>query len=156
MDATTMQSIPSLIKSLAKNSPTLSFHETDHFSWDPGSKTIHYDSESPQAIPYLLHEYGHALLDHHGYSRDITLIAMERDAWKRALEIAAEHEVAVSSEVIESSMDTYRDWMHARSQCPTCGATGIQTRERAYTCVSCQEVWRVNEARTCALRRYRS
>lgn len=154
MAATTMELITSLIKKLAKNNPELSFEEADGFAWDPTTKTVYYNLESPHALAYFLHECGHALLDHRGYSRDITLIAMERDAWKNALEIATSQQLEIESDVIEASMDTYRDWMHARSVCPSCGATGIQTRDHAYTCVSCQTLWRVNEARTCALRRY--
>jgi DnaJ-class molecular chaperone len=51
-------------------------------------------------------------------------------------------------------MNSYRDWLHARSTCPVCQATGMETKKSIYTCPACRHQWRVNEARICSLRRY--
>ena len=75
-------------------------------------------------------------------------------AWDKALQLAPEYDVAITDELIEESLDTYRDWLHSRSLCPHCNATGVQTATRHYQCLACHHAWRVNEARTCALRRY--
>ena len=149
-----MEPTISLIQNLQKNSPNITFSASTDFGWNPADKTIFYDESSGELTPYLLHEYGHALLGHDAYDRDIDLIAMERDAWKKARELADQYHMSIPAELVEDALDTYRDWMHARSTCPSCGATGIQTGERYYTCISCQDTWRVNEARRCGLRRY--
>ena len=60
----------------------------------------------------------------------------------------------VVEDFIEEHLDTYRDWLHARSSCPDCTATGYQTDASTYACPACSHTWRVNEARICQLRRY--
>lgn len=156
MGATIMEQTTSLIQNLQKSSPEITFVSAQDFGWNPETKTIRYDESSDSLTAYLLHEYGHALLSHDSYDRDIDLIAMERDAWKKAREIAKQYDLTISAELVEDSLDSYRDWMHARSQCPTCSATGIQTEEQRYTCIACRACWKVNEARRCALRRYKT
>ncbi|MCY1379960.1 hypothetical protein D9M68_895230 [compost metagenome] len=80
---------------------------------------------------------------------------MERDAWRYAKEkLGSNYKVTITDTVIQDSLDTYRDWLHARSTCPNCQATGMQNRKRHYRCIACQHVWRVNDARICGLRRY--
>ncbi len=155
MDATTMPLNSPLITSLIADFPDFHFEESDEFHWSPDSKTIHFDSTDPLLAPRLLHEVSHAALGHATYSRDIELIAMERDAWQHArVELGPRYSVEVDADTIHYDMDSYRDWMHQRSTCPHCGSSGIQTKKHAYRCVSCRGDWRVNDARTCALRRY--
>ena len=149
-----MEQTTLLIEKLKNNSPGIAFVVGDEFGWNSKTKTVTYDESSPELEAYLLHECGHALLGHDDYERDIDLIAMERDAWKTAQEIAATHNLIIQSDTVQDALDTYRDWMHARALCPTCGAAGIETSKHEYTCVSCRGKWQVNEARRCALRRY--
>ncbi len=151
-----MPSTPSLIEKLHATYPTISFEAGEQFEWQPKTSTIVYDLDDPHFEARLLHEVGHATLEHATYTRDIDLIAMERDAWQAArVELGPRFDVDISGDIIHHDMDTYRDWMHERSTCPHCGSSGIQTKTREYTCVSCRKTWRVNEARTCHLRRYR-
>lgn len=104
----------------------------------------------------LLHELAHAILDHKTYARDIELIELERDAWTHAqATLAPTYNIAIGTNQIEDALDTYRDWLHARSTCPNCQATGVQTERNAYKCLACLSKWRVNDARICALRRYK-
>jgi hypothetical protein len=103
----------------------------------------------------LLHELGHALARHHDFSKDIDLLKMEREAWTKAEALAPDYEVAISEETIEEALDSYRDWLHARSRCPNCSQTGIQYDENTYHCLLCHLDWRVNDARQCGLRRYK-
>ena len=124
------------------------------FRWNYTACAITYNPNNPNACQRLLHEYGHALLNHSGYSRDIELIAMERAAWQKALETAAKFSVAIDSELIEDDIDTYRDWLHARSQCPRCQAAGLQSSANKYSCLACGRSWRVNQAKLCQLRRW--
>ena len=154
-----MAKISWLISKLGNNhSPAtgmpLTFVKSDFFGWNANERTITYAPDAPHAPAFLLHELGHALLGHADYSDDIHLLAMERAAWDKALQLAPEYDVAITDELIEESLDTYRDWLHARSTCKNCQAVGLQIKKNTYHCIACDNSWRVNEARTCALRRY--
>lgn len=155
MDATTMRSMSSLIHKLKTDYPTLTFFETDQFSWSPTTKTVHYSTDLAHGSELLLHELSHALLEHSDYQRDVQLLALETAAWEKAKQLAKTHRVRLSENVIQDHLDTYRDWMHARSTCPECTAIGYQTGKATYSCPACSHEWRVNEARVCGLKRYR-
>jgi len=145
----------SLIHKLKTEHSTITFLESEHFSWSPVTRTVHYNPAKPHASELLLHELSHALLDHTEYSRDIQLVAMETAAWQKAKELAESYSIRLSEDVAEDHLDTYRDWMHARSTCPECTANGYQTSANGYTCPACTHEWRVNEARVCGLKRYK-
>jgi len=150
-----MLSNTSLTDTLAQQFPEFSFVASDEFRWSPDSQTVTYDRASDD-LAALLHELSHAILGHKDYKRDIELIGLERDAWRYASEkLAKAYRVTVSPDEIEDSLDTYRDWLHARSTCPRCQATGIQVKKHEYKCPACFQKWRVNDARVCALRRYK-
>lgn len=153
MAATSTPQIPDLLPKLKADFPNLKFEAGDRFAWDPTRATVRFiQSGSPAQ---LLHELGHATLHHQQFERDILLLAMERDAWQVALKLAQRYEVSISLDDIEQHLDTYRDWLHARSTCPDCETTGVQIDDQSYHCPVCLTQWRVNEARNCALRRYR-
>lgn len=162
MDVTIMESTTSLVKQLKNanfatpNGKPISFSRGGGFYWSPKSTTVFYNSSNGSAPELLLHELGHALLGHGDYSKDIELIAMERDAWEQALLTGKRFKVPIADDLVEEYLDSYRDWLHARSLCPYCAATGVQTAVRAYVCANCGGAWGVNEARTCALKRYKT
>lgn len=151
-----MRSISSLIHKLKVDYPDITFFETDDFVWAPDTRTVSYSTEQPNASALLLHELAHGLLDHQEYTRDIQLLAMETAAWEKAKELADRYNVRLSEDVLQAHLDTYRDWMHARSTCPECTATGYQTKPLYYACPACSHEWRVNEARLCGLKRYKT
>ena len=162
MDVITMEKITWLLPKLrakAANIPHLQ-HLTiisgEVFCWNHTACAITYDASARYAEAQLLHEFGHALLNHKQYLRDIKLLAMERAAWDQATTLAHEFNVQIHEGCIEEALDTYRDWLHARSLCPHCAATGVQTKRHHYQCLACLHTWRVNDARTCQLRRYRA
>lgn len=144
----------SLINKLKGDYPDLTFVEAEHFSWSADDKTISYKSDDPHADDLLLHEVSHAHLGHADYGRDIELLRMETDAWEAAKELARSHHRTISEAVLQDNLDTYREWLHARSTCPGCSATGYQTAQASYACPACTHSWRVNEARSCQLKRY--
>lgn len=150
MAATTMP-LTSLLKKLSADYPEIHFVEGEHFLWSPEKSTVSYEVAGDPAL--LLHELGHALLGHTGYERDIELIAIERDAWSKATELSSKHGITIAEDTAEDHLDTYRDWLHARSTCPACTSTGYQTGLKAYACPACSQTWSVNEARVCQLRR---
>ncbi len=146
-----MPSTKQLAKQLANEYPAIAFIVGERDYWNPRACAVTYTADTQ---PYeLLHEVGHALLGHDGYKRDIELIAMERAAWTKAQQLASTYGQPIDEEDIQAHLDTYRDWLHARSTCPGCQANGIQIAARRYECPSCQSAWRVNEARSCRLRR---
>jgi hypothetical protein len=150
-----MPSITSLATKLQTDFPRFGFVASHEFRWSPKERTIFYDQDSSDQAS-LLHELSHAILDHREYARDIELIELERDAWTYAREtLAHTYDASIDSEQSEDALDTYRDWLHARSICPGCLATGLQTKKNEYKCILCTTKWRVNDARICALRRYK-
>jgi hypothetical protein len=149
-----MPSIISLITKLQADFPTFTFTSGKEFRWSPQDQTIYYPDSSSDSSA-LLHELAHAMLQHNSYTRDIQLIEIERDAWDYAKHTLAErYAVTIDETTIQEALDTYRDWLHARSTCPECQATGLQSKTNRYKCLACHTQWRVNEARVCALRRY--
>lgn len=152
MAATTTPSMNSVVKQLASNYTEYSFVAGERFAWNPVANTVYYEPEG--SLARLLHELGHGLLQHEVYDRDVELLKMEADAWKKAREISPAYGVSLTEDDIENHMDSYRDWLHSRSTCPNCEATGVQSDANHYRCLECNASWRVNEARTCGLKRY--
>lgn len=153
--AATTTAFNSLLQKLEADFPDINFETSDEFRWSPSAHTVYYSSENPDTAT-LLHETAHALLDHTGYEHDIDLIHLERDAWNKTVELGKKYELSIDTETVETALDTYRDWLHARSLCPSCHQNGVQTAENAYTCVICGQKWTVNDARSCGLKRRRT
>jgi len=80
---------------------------------------------------------------------------MECEAWNKVIELAKNYTISISQEDVQSDLDTYREWLYKRSSCPKCQANGVQNGDKIYQCLACNHKWRVNEARICALRRYK-
>lgn len=143
-----------LLPKLEEDYPSFHFKPDDEFRWSPDEMTIYYDAQSNDT-PTLLHELSHALLGHSTYRKDVGLLEIERDAWDYARDMLGQkYNTPIDDNVIQDSLNTYRDWLHARSTCPECNATGFQTKQREYKCIACGTKWQVNDARSCALRRY--
>lgn len=150
-----MPSTSWLVKQLVKDFPQFLFKSSQKFLWSPLDKTIFYNTAKPHANELLLHELSHGILNHDKYQRDIELITIEQSAWQRAAELAPRYNTIIDDDFIQTNLDSYRDWLHARSVCPSCTASGLQVAKTAYQCVACNQTWRVNNAKTCALRRYK-
>lgn len=148
-----MQSITLVIKSLKKDYPEIHFILGDDFLWSHKDNTVYYSNNDAE-ISLLFHELAHAVLGHCDYKKDVELLKMEATAWDKAIELAKKYEVKIDEKLIESTLDTYRDWLHARSTCKNCQAIGLQIKKNTYKCITCDNQWRVNEARTCSLKRY--
>ncbi len=140
--------------------PEIIFAKDNYFSWSSKHRTIFYiDIETEANTAQILHELAHALLEHTNYHKDIALIDMERQAWELAVEQLAPKyglNLKLTDDIIQNSLDSYRDWLHARSKCPNCKATGFEKTKKHYFCPNCLGGWRVNEAKFCQLRRYKT
>lgn len=135
----------------------LEFRRSTHFSWHAGSKHISYRKlDTIQAVWALLHEIGHAELEHADFSSDIELLQKEVTAWAKAHEISARYNITIDQDYIEDNLDSYRDWLHIRATCPTCFERCLQTDRHTYTCHNCGTTWRVTGSRLCRPYRRRS
>jgi hypothetical protein len=156
MDATTMAKITSFVAKLKADFPGVALEASDDFYWAPATSTVYFNPDSPlSGRATLLHEMAHALLDHRHFERDIDLLKIERAAWDYARDtLAPRYGVTIEDDTVEDMIDTYREWLHARSKCPSCTMTGIQTVGSTYYCLGCNHSWKVNDARRCGLKRY--
>jgi len=141
-----------LIKQLIKVVPSINFVEGDSFCWSPENKTIIYSDKlltSPSGQWALLHEVAHATLKHKNYSSDLGLLKLEVEAWDKAKVIASKFNIVIDEDHIQDCLDTYRDWLHRRSTCPTCQIICIQTNSTTYNCHNCGTSWIVSASRFC-------
>jgi hypothetical protein len=144
----------SLIRKLQKDFPDIQFLPGDDFYWNPTKQTVYFISGS-DSTHYLLHETAHAVLHHTQVGYGIELLACERAAWQYATStLGPRYDTTIEPDRVEDALDSYRDWLHARSQCPSCNAVGIEIKRHQYRCLACYTAWRANDGRTCQLRRY--
>ena len=145
-------SLEGLLEQIRSDHPDLSFIESTNFSWHAGKKHVSFkksDAGSEQAAWALLHELGHALLDHTTYRYDIELLQIEATAWGKARELAQKYALTIDEDYIQDCLDTYRDWLHLRATCPSCFARSLQSSPRDYHCFNCGSEWQVSRSRLC-------
>ncbi len=140
-----------LIKSLVADYPEINFKASDKFYWSPKNKTVYFGGEKTSEVASwsLLHELSHGLLNHQTYNSDFELLQLEVEAWEEAKRLATKYQIIVSEDHIQDCLDTYRDWLHRRSACPTCKSRGLQIDSKTYECSQCDSKWRVSSARFC-------
>lgn len=130
--------------------PQLRFKAGPQFSWSPESGDIIYkrSAKGKQATWSLLHETGHALLNHRSYGADFELLRLEVEAWEQAKTIGKEIGINIDEDHIQDCLDTYRDWLYRRSICPECSTKCLQQDDNEhYHCFNCHAVWRVTASR---------
>jgi len=146
-----------LLTKLQTTFPQLRFTAAKQFCWSPETREIFYDpaSSDQKASWSLLHETGHALLEHTGYTSDLELLRLEVAAWEKARALAVLAAMTIDENHVQDCLDTYRDWLFKRSICPECRSKCLQQDNHAYyRCYNCHTVWRVSASRFC--RAYRS
>ena len=132
--------------------PDVIFRAEPSFYWSPKDNAIAYRAESledSEGIWSILHETSHALLKHQMYKTDFELLTLEVAAWEHAKNLAKGLGISVDENYVQDCLDTYRDWLHRRSTCPTCGSVGLQHSPSEYRCHNCNTAWRVSSARFC-------
>jgi hypothetical protein len=146
-----------ILNQLQARFPELRFCEGDIFVWSPETQEVIYNPKGDERTSSwsLLHETSHALLCHVTYGTDFELLRLEIAAWEKAKEIAKHFEVKINEDYIQDCLDSYRDWIYARSICPNCSTKSVQQNDlRHYRCFNCHEVWQVTPSRFC--RAYRA
>jgi hypothetical protein len=145
-----------LLARLRADYPQLRFEPGTTFSWSPASSVITYpkvprDHSTVTAAAFsLLHETGHALLDHQRYALDYELLQLEAAAWERARTLAAAYDIALDDDHVQDCLDSYRDWLYRRSICPSCTTKALQLDgQTIYQCYNCRATWQVSGDRFC-------
>jgi hypothetical protein len=133
------------IGSVSRDYPEFTFQVGKQEHWSPKTKTIFFNPNKP--CYGVLHELAHALLDHSNYHTDFELLRMESDAWELAMEIGGKYAIIIDYDHIQNCLDTYRDWLHRRSTCPSCGTHVLQGKSGNYLCYNCQTSWHVSSGR---------
>lgn len=141
-----------LIDQLQALTNGISFRAGTTFSWSPATQTIHYIEDVMTeniGLWALIHETAHAQLRHTTYGSDFGLLTMEVAAWERAQDIAEDLGITIDNDHVQNCLDTYRDWLHRRSTCPTCGTVSLQQSQNEYACHNCLARWTVSSERFC-------
>lgn len=131
-----------LIERLRSDYPHLRFKEGKRFSFRPVRTIIFVlgpgGNEQKFNKLQLLHELGHAVLEHKNFATDPERLQMERAAWEQAQILCEKYDVEYDEDFVEMALDTYRDWLHRKSTCSKCGLTCYQTRDGKYHCPNCE------------------
>lgn len=137
------------IRDVGKDYPDFKIKRGQQEHWSPQSNTITFNpSQTPELIRFgILHELAHGLLGHTTYHSDFELLKMESEAWHLASQIGLKYGVTISEDHIQNCLDTYRDWLHRRSQCPACGMHVLQDSSTSYRCFNCGSSWNVSGGR---------
>jgi hypothetical protein len=142
---------------LKRDLPDVSFVVSDSFYWSPKNNNIFYvDEDNDLNIWSLLHEASHALLEHKSYSSDLELLTLEVVAWDKAKELGNKMNIDIDEDHIQDCLDTYRDWLHQRSTCPSCSIACFQLNSNEYRCHNCYTAWKVSNSRFCRPYRLRN
>lgn len=147
-----------VLKKLQDKLPNVVFEQGDYCVWSPMNNKIIYNKAIPgtseqDTIFALIHEVAHASLGHINYHTDTQLLQLESEAWAKAKDLALEMNIDIPEDHIQDCLDTYRDWGHKRSVCPTCGVVSAQKANQMYHCFNCQTAWKVPASPLCQLRR---
>ena len=131
-----MANSTNFLKTIKNTYPNLAFKQGKRFSFRP-KNTIIFDPTAENFKFLLLHELGHALNGDFSYKTDIERLKIEVSAWKTAKSLAKTFKIPFDEEFMESELDSYRDWLHKKSLCKSCGLTRYQTPDGAYHCPHC-------------------
>ena len=144
--------ILSVVEELKRQMPAVKFQAGVRFYWSPKVSLVSYNPNIPnkaELLCSLFHEVAHAKLQHKTYSTDFELLKLEVLAWEEAKDLATSFGTNIDEDYIQDCLDTYRDWLHKRSTCPTCGTVGVQCSQREHQCHNCNQPWSVTTARFC-------
>ena len=103
-------------------------------------RTVVVGSYEPFFRLLFLHEVGHAISGHQDYKTDVERLKIEVEAWSKARKLAKSYGIEIDEELIQTELDTYRDWLHQKSRCPNCGLTRFQTSDSKYHCPLCDQL----------------
>jgi len=136
MAVTSTPSANSLLNKLSHDHPNLIFRHGKKFAFRP-PKTITIGPPCPGHALLTLHELAHALLKHKDYNLDIQRLKIESKTWATTKQLCQKYRIVWNEDFAEDHLDTYRDWLHQKSLCPTCHLTRYQNPSGTYHCPQC-------------------
>ena len=116
--------------------PDLHFRSGRKFAYHP-PKTVVVGPPEPHSELLLLHEVSHAIMHHSTYQTDVERLRIESEAWDKARTLASSLNIPFLDDFAEENLDSYRNWLHSRSLCKSCGITRYQTPDGRYHCPKC-------------------
>jgi hypothetical protein len=147
--------LDTLLANIITDFPHYTFVPHDSCMWRQKDAAIYYAPLNHQSDLWdLLHEIGHAELAHHSYNFDVELVRLEAEAWQKAQELSSRYNQCIPEDHAQGAIDTYRQWLEERSNCPRCHSNGLQHQKNTYSCINCRCSWRVPLSRMCITRRY--
>lgn len=141
-----------LLDKCKKLVPSIEFEEAGSFYWSPKNRVIYINSsglKNEDGQWALVHEVSHAILDHQAYLTDAGLLMLEVEAWEKARVLGSKLGLNIGEDHIQDCLNTYRDWLYARSTCPTCTLNSLQIDPTTYLCLNCSTRWSVSKSRFC-------
>lgn len=137
-----------LLRQLRKDFQEFSFVPGKFFCWSPEFQQVMYKYDTSEVASWsLLHELAHAALNHKTFSSDVELLMLEVAAWEKAKELAHQYGQKIDEDHVQDCIDTYRDWLDARSTCPGCTSNSLQIDDHHYSCHNCLLTWGVSSSR---------
>ncbi len=140
------------VKQLQARLPAITFVDGTRFYWSPKAQSIYMNSAAlgtDEGKWALLHEAAHAQQNHLTYTSDQELLSLEVEAWHEAQKLGSDLGITIDSDHIQDCLDSYRDWLYARSTCPDCTLNGLQIKPDTYQCLNCRRLWQVSSSRFC-------
>ena len=122
------------VQQIITDHPQFRFRRGPKFAFHP-PKTIILGPPEPKYTLLALH--GHALCKHHHASTHVQRLKIESEAWYAAKRLCLSYGISYDEDFAEDQLDTYRDWLHTKSACPTCRLTRFQTPDGKYQCPRC-------------------
>ncbi len=129
------------LKELQENYPNFVFKPGHKFLFRP-KKTIYYIEANDNFRLLLLHELAHALLEHFSFDRSLERLEIERDAWEKTQKLCVIYNIPFDEKLAESELNTYRDWVHQKTLCKTCGLTCLEVSSESLYCPFCQKTYK--------------
>lgn len=133
------QEINSLLDKISNAYPNLSLKPGSRFLFRP-PRTVFYNKDDKNFALLIMHEIGHAILGNSSFKTDIERLKIERNAWDEAKKLCKKFNIPFNKDLAEDELDSYRNWLHQKSLCKTCGLTRYQTIDGKYHCPKCENL----------------
>lgn len=141
-----------IITQLSADFPDFDFTYGKRFSFRPPKNIVIGPYEGKNTLLLVFHELGHAISGEYQYNLAVERLKIESKAWQEAKKI---YELCKTNdkypdlpswddEFVEENLDTYRNWLHTKSRCLSCGLTMLQKPDRSWYCPYCSTYCRPN------------
>lgn len=136
-----------LVAQLKKDYPDFIFKSGSRFAFRPPKTIIIGPYEGKNTPLLLFHELGHALSKKYSYNLSVERLKIESLAWQagKTAYLACQKSGNYpnlppwNETFVEDNLDTYRNWLHQKSTCKSCGLTMYQSKDKTWSCPYCNQ-----------------